>query len=124
MGNGTKHNTVININGGELTGTDGYAIYHPQSGELNITGGRLTGGETGIEIRAGKLNLSGDAVITAKGIPTTTTPNGSGTTTVGAGIAVTQLLPSSLLRSISPAEPFPAIPRCTKATPRKMMTML
>ena len=90
MGNGTKHNTVININGGELTGTDGYAIYHPQSGELNITGGRLTGGETGIEIRAGKLNLSGDAVITAKGIPTTTTPNGSGTTTVGAGIAVTQ----------------------------------
>ena len=53
MGNGTKHNTVININGGELTGTDGYAIYHPQSGELNITGGRLTGGETGIEIRAG-----------------------------------------------------------------------
>lgn len=37
MGNGTKHNTVININGGELTGTDGYAIYHPQSGELNIT---------------------------------------------------------------------------------------
>ena len=90
MGNGTKHNTVININGGELTGTDGYAIYHPQSGELNITGGRLTGGETGIEIRAGKLNLSGDAVITAKGIPTTTTPNGSGTTTVGTGIAVTQ----------------------------------
>ena len=90
MGNGTKHNTVININGGELTGTDGYAIYHPQSGELNITGGRLTGGENGIEIRAGKLNLSGDAVITAKGIPTTTTPNGSGTTTVGAGIAVTQ----------------------------------
>ena len=90
MGNGTKHNTVININGGELTGTDGYAIYHPQSGELNITGGRLTGGETGIEIRAGKLNLSGDAVITAKGIPTTTNPNGSGTTTVGAGIAVTQ----------------------------------
>ncbi|MFQ9915457.1 MAG: hypothetical protein ACLRWQ_02750 [Flavonifractor plautii] len=108
MGNGTKHNTVININGGELTPVpDGYAIYHPQSGRAeSLRAEALTGGETGIEIRAGKLNLSGDAVITAKGIPTTTTPNGSGTTTVGgAGIAVTQhTLPSSL-RSIS-AEPF------------------
>ena len=90
MGNGSSHNTKITIDGGELTGTTGYAIYHPQNGELNITGGTLTGGETGIEIRAGKLNLSGDAVITANGVPTKSDSNESGPTAVGAGIAVTQ----------------------------------
>ena len=124
MGNGTKHNTVININGGELTGTDGYAIYHPQSGELNITGGRLTGGRSRIEIRAGKLNLSGDAVITAKGIPTTTTPNGSGTTTVGAGIAVTQHTTKLPLKVNISGGTISGYTALYQSNPEKMMTML
>ena len=91
MGNGTKHNTVININGGELTGTDGYASLPPPVRRAEYYGRKADRrGDRHSKCRAGKLNLSGDAVVTAKGIPTTTTPNGSGTTTVGAGIAVTQ----------------------------------
>ena len=57
--------TIINITGGNLT-SDGVAIFHPQKGELNITGGTITGA-TGIVLRGGELNISGDAVVKATG---------------------------------------------------------
>lgn len=88
-GNGTKHGTTINISGGEIVSHYGTAIYHPQDGEMNISGGKITGGETGIELRSGKLNISGGE-ITGNGDPFTSTPNGNGTTTAGAALAISQ----------------------------------
>ena len=55
---------------------------------MTINNGEITG-ETGIEIRSGDLNVNG-GVITATGNPTSTDPNGNGSTTVGAAIAVVQ----------------------------------
>lgn len=46
-------------------------------------------GVTGVEIRAGKLTVSGGA-ITGTATPVTVTPDGNGSTTVGAGIALAQ----------------------------------
>lgn len=88
-GNGARHNTSITINNGTFVGTEGTAIYHPQSGVLTIKDGSFTGKETAIELRAGTLNISGGtfkslaSVFEEQG-------NGSGTTIVGAAIAVSQ----------------------------------
>lgn len=93
-GNGSVKNgvpecgpTTITINGGKIIG-GGTGIYHPQVGKLTINNGEITG-ETGIEIRSGDLNVNG-GVITATGNSTSTDPNGNGSTTVGAAIAVVQ----------------------------------
>lgn len=82
-------NTVINIYDGAVVKNEkDTAIYQPQSGEINIYGGEVTG-TTGIEMRAGKITVKG-GTITGTAVPTTTNPNGSGTTTKGAGIAIVQ----------------------------------
>ncbi len=89
-GNGSwKGITNITINGGELGGE--VAIYHPQNnGTLTITGGTITGDATALEIRAGKeINISGgkfSSTATAKKVEA----NGSGTTTSGYALAVSQ----------------------------------
>ena len=90
VGNGTRHNTSITINGGTLSAIkdDGTGIYHPQDGTLVVNGGTITGG-TGIEIRSGSLTVNG-GVIEGTAIPVSVTPNGNGTTTTGAGIAIAQ----------------------------------
>ena len=46
-------------------------------------------GVTGVEIRAGKLTVSGGA-ITGTATPATVTPNGNGSTTAGVGVALAQ----------------------------------
>ena len=52
-------NAKITINGGEII-SDTVGIYAPQRyGETTITGGTITGGDTALEVRAGKLNISG-----------------------------------------------------------------
>ncbi len=71
---------VLNGTGNGIYGA-GYAIYN--------TCGTVTGGNTGIELRAGKLNVTG-GTITGKGFPTSVEANDNGATTVGAGIAVAQ----------------------------------
>ena len=88
-GNGTKHGTTIEINGGSIISKESTGIYHPQYGVLNVNGGSITGGVTGIEIRSGKLNMTG-GVVTGLGNPTKVEPNGNGTTSSGAGIAIAQ----------------------------------
>ena len=52
-------------------------------------GAKITGSNTGIEIRAGKLIVNG-GTITGNAVPTESDSNGNGATTVGAGIAVAQ----------------------------------
>lgn len=91
VGNGNRHNTSITINGGTLRGlevNDNVGIYHPQEGTLIINGGTISGA-TGIEIRSGSLTVNG-GTIEGTGSPVSVTPNGNGTTTVGAGIAIAQ----------------------------------
>ena len=88
-GNGTKHGTRITIEGGEITSKASTGIFHPHDGVMNITGGKISG-ITGIEVRAGEVNVSGSAEIIGTAKPTSSDANGSGTTTKGAGIAVVQ----------------------------------
>ena len=86
IGNGTRHGTSITINGGTLKG-DGGAIYHPQQGKVVINGGSLTGGEFGVEMRAGELTVNG-GTITATSKDFNIGANGSGSTTHGVAVAV------------------------------------
>lgn len=93
-GNGSVKNdvpecgpTTITINGGKIIG-GGTGIYHPQVGQLMINNGEITG-KTGVEIRAGGMIVNG-GTITATGDPPSTDPNGNGTTTVGAAVAIAQ----------------------------------
>ena len=87
-GNGTAHGTNITINGGTITSRKATAIYHPQAGTMTINGGTITG-ETGIELRSGTLNING-GTIRGVGDPFDTDPNGNGTTTIGAALAISQ----------------------------------
>lgn len=89
MGNGMYHNTIINISGGQINSANEVAIYHPQYGKLNVTGGSIIGA-TGIEMRSGTLNVSDDAVITGTASEFLTQANGNGNTVLGAGIAISQ----------------------------------
>ena len=88
MGNIHEGNSVINVNSGakiegSVFGLNGYAT-------LNVNeGATIIGSETGIEVRAGKLNVIG-GTITSTASEYTVVPSGSGTTTTGAAIAVAQ----------------------------------
>lgn len=62
---GEASNTTININGGKITAANGAAIYHPQTGVLNINDGELTA-DTVVGIKAGTLNVLG-GTLTATG---------------------------------------------------------
>lgn len=83
---------VVNIKKGAVvksTGTDGAAVYCAGNGTYNIEDGTTITGATGIEVRAGKLNVKGGTITgTAKEL--TSKANGGGNTTAGAGIAVVQ----------------------------------
>ena len=83
---------VVNIKKGAVvksTGSDGVAVYCAGNGTYNIEEGATITGATGIEVRAGKLNVKGGTITgTAKEL--TSKANGGGSTTVGAGIAVVQ----------------------------------
>ncbi|MCD8036792.1 MAG: S-layer homology domain-containing protein [Clostridiales bacterium] len=79
----------IEVNGGTVTG-GATGMYLPAvDSETVITGGTITGGNTGIEIRAGDLTVTG-GTISGGTSDSSNQGNGSGTTTTGAGIAVSQ----------------------------------
>lgn len=91
-GNGTRHNTSITINGGNIEAadaTDGTGIYHPQDGTLTVNGGTISGHNSGIEIRAGKLEVKG-GTIKHTAATFKKAANGNGTTITGAAVAVSQ----------------------------------
>ena len=66
-GNNSTQNSVIKIQGGELISTSDYAIYLPQSGTTDITGGTVNGAAGAVSIRRGTLNISGDAELLSDG---------------------------------------------------------
>ena len=87
-----ENGPVVNIKkGATITATDeaGTGIYCAGNGTYNIEEGATITGGTGVEVRAGKLNVKGGTITgTAKKI--VSEANSSGCTTIGAGIAVVQ----------------------------------
>ena len=64
-------------------------IYAAGYARWNIDGATIIG-DTGMEIRAGELTVEDGSVITGTATPTEVDPNGNGSTTLGAGLAVAQ----------------------------------
>jgi len=91
-GNGSRQNTVVTINGGLIEGiaeNDGYGIFQPQNGTLNVHGGTIKGTNCGIEVRGGTVNIDGGNIISTRGT-LHHQANGSGTTLGGAAIGISQ----------------------------------
>ena len=87
----TTKNVTININNGAVLTSNETAMYLPGKEGLiaTVNGGTITGAKTGIELRAGQLVVNGGS-ITSTATDYSYTPNGNGTTTRGAAIAVVQ----------------------------------
>ncbi len=87
-----ENGPVVNIKKGSVitaTGEDGTGIYCAGNGTYNIEEGATITGGTGVEVRAGKLNVKGGTITgTAKKL--VSEANDGGCTTIGAGIAVVQ----------------------------------
>lgn len=87
-GNSEGTGAKFNINGGTIISQSAAAIYAPQvQGVTTMTGGTLIG-KTGIEIRAGTLNISGGKIVTDGEY--NVTDNRNGLTTYGTAISVAQ----------------------------------
>ncbi|MBQ7504971.1 MAG: hypothetical protein IJT79_06630 [Ruminococcus sp.] len=54
-------NFVINVTGGTVKSTNATAIYQPADGELNISGGTITG-TTGVYVKSGTTNITGGTI--------------------------------------------------------------
>ena len=75
---------TINLDGATIKNCAGAGIYAAGYAKWSITGG-----DTGIEIRAGELTLN-DCALEATAEEFSCVPNGNGATTVGAAIAIAQ----------------------------------
>ena len=90
MGNIKKGNSEINVhNGAKIIVTDDGAGIALQGAAKLTVDGYVEGG-TGIENRGGELVVNENSEIIGISHPTSVTPNGNGTTTTGAGIAIAQ----------------------------------
>ena len=99
-GNGNRHDTYIEINGGWISslggeihqdlGSETLGIYHPQNGKLVINGGTIKGYESAIEMRGGELVVNNSARIEVEGATKefNIRPNSNGNTVIGAAIAI------------------------------------
>lgn len=82
-------NAKFTINGGTIISDSALGIYAPSpNGVTTITGGTITG-KTGIEVRAGTLNISG-GTFNADTTELTVRPNTSGSNVLGAAVSVVQ----------------------------------
>ena len=88
--NGTCEDINIQILNGsdiECSDTTGIGVYFPSTGKLTISDSKVTGG-SGVEIRKGSLEISGDTLIEAKGTYREPVENGSGATSMGVAVAI------------------------------------
>ena len=96
-GNPWDNGTTINITGGVFTAGNiykeeepgngsGLVIYHPQSGDLRISGGTFTAYD-GIQMKAGNLTMTGGTV-TAQGAMPTPIANHNGSVGIGAALSL------------------------------------
>lgn len=99
MGNGSDgyentsielHNTTVTADSKNADESTGIGIYQPQIGTLLIDGGSVTGVASAVEIRSGSLTVTGGAVLKSTAENFHNEPNATGTTTVGAAVAVSQ----------------------------------
>lgn len=82
-------NAKFKINGGNIISNTSTALYVPQiKGETVITGGVISG-KSGVEIRAGKIIITGGTII-ADSSDYYVNANSSGVTTYGAALAISQ----------------------------------
>ncbi len=87
-GNGTagKGGYTINITGGNVTSANESAVYHPNEGTLNISGGTITG-TTAVYQKAGSLNITG-GTLNGNGAAAAYTYNGNGANATGDALVV------------------------------------
>ena len=91
--NGTCENIEVKVVNGssvECTSETGVGIYFPADGSLTITDSTVKGA-TGVEVRKGSLEISGDSTrieATAETFTVNPTPDGGGSTVVGAAVAI------------------------------------
>lgn len=92
VGNGNRHKTEILVNGGTIKGVhsnDNIGIYHPQAGNLTITGGTIEGYSSAVEVRGGTVDITGGS-LKSTATAYKCTANGNGNTTEGAALAISQ----------------------------------
>ncbi len=122
MGNGnyTLGENKISIYDGAWVEARSHAIYCPQTGSLNITGGTIKSkGTTAIEMRRGTLNVSGNPTITTEATSYSVKENKSGATTVGAAVAIAPYDTSTMNISISGGT-FTGVKALSYANPNKV----
>ena len=92
LGNITEGDSVINIKNGAVINGSELGIALNGLATLNVeAGASITGVDSAIEVRAGNLNIAGGTFVATSTVdPTTYDPNGSGSTTKGAAIAIAQ----------------------------------
>ena len=87
-GNGTagKGGYTINITGGKISSGNAPAVYHPNEGTVNISGGTITGA-TAVYQKSGTLNITG-GTLAGKGNQKDYTYNGNGANATGDALVV------------------------------------
>ncbi|MGN0636281.1 MAG: beta strand repeat-containing protein [Acutalibacteraceae bacterium] len=86
QGNGSYSGSVTNITGGSVTSVGSVAIYQPQNGTLNISGGTVSG-TTAVYVKSGTVNITG-GTLAANGEAGDYTYNGSGCDSTGDAIVI------------------------------------
>ena len=72
-----------------ITATNGWGIYHPQAGDLSVSGNAQISGLTGIEMRSGNLNVDG-GIISSTATAVSPPNADSGGSVTGAALVVSQ----------------------------------
>lgn len=83
----TSGNTVTLKNGSAVVSEKATGIYFPGAGTLTVEDSNVTGGMSGIEVRAGVLNVSGTSVIESTAAEFSFTNDDNGITATGAAVA-------------------------------------
>ena len=89
---GSVQENILIINGGRITATGekAAAVSHPQGGKMTVSGNAEISGATGIELRAGSLEVSGDPLITGTAAEFSCGKGTNGAAILGAAVAVAQ----------------------------------
>lgn len=85
QGNGSCTGDVT-INGGDISSTNGIAIYWPQEGKLTINGGTITGG-TAVYLKSGSLEITG-GTLTGNGAKVSYEYSANGAIATGAAVVI------------------------------------
>ena len=85
--NGNNTNDTVTLKGSTLNVPNGFGIYLPSSGALNIENSAITAKTMGVQVCSGSLNISGDSVINVTGDPVEKTEN-DGAIQDGAAVSV------------------------------------